>query len=265
MADNVTIVRRYLMQKRKRNQQIPQTSSILCFLKNLHWIYCGTRPAYIPELVTDVEPLKELLQKIRTNPNSATTYNISCICILSLEGHNLIVNVKTCASHLESIFTHLNIHSKAKSKGFPLFIDISKTNLEPTIANNEDLMLIAQSCQTIYCKLYELPNTSNAKSCIVALHPQANLCTLFGCILGYPTIYFFKANINESNCLEMVPLTIFKVIDHESNEEYVSFSYPSCLQNSVESSVKHWCDNMTSNDSLILLKRDVVQLPFVVL
>lgn len=91
-------------------------------------------------------------------------------------------------------------------------------------------------------------NSSNENICppcvsITSLPDDVNLSTIFGCLLGYPNIYWWNAD-SEGESLTGMPLKVYKLsatysVDG-SQAELFSFSIPEALEPDLRTGIELW-------------------------
>lgn len=91
-------------------------------------------------------------------------------------------------------------------------------------------------------------NSSNENICppfvsITCLPEDVNLSTIFGCLLGYPHIYWWNSE-SEGNSLTGMPLKVYKLsatysVDG-SQPELFSFSIPEALEPDLRAGIELW-------------------------
>lgn len=97
-----------------------------------------------------------------------------------------------------------------------------------------------------------LPQNSGASSSVksgvikaaqVKLPEDLNLSTIFGCMLGYPHIYWWEGE-SGGNSLSGMPLKVFKFSANCSIDgspvELFSFSIPEALEDDLRPGIEHW-------------------------
>ena len=83
----------------------------------------------------------------------------------------------------------------------------------------------------------------------VEFSEDINRSTVYGLLLGYPVVYWYKDITSARNCLEMVQLNVVKVTIVKDGQErclIYSFSYPCALQDSVHKTINMWLHSTES-------------------
>ena len=99
-----------------------------------------------------------------------------------------------------------------------------------------------------------------------------NRTALYGVLLGYPVVYWYKDVSGAGNCLSMIPLrvTTVTVSANARNCDIYSFSIPEALFHECKESVNAWCseliekfeqlqDNSGTIENLCIDEKTVIQ------
>lgn len=246
----------------------------------------GSRIAYLPERFTLPEmKLVSLLQKLLSADGL-----VQCsghIGVLSVNGETIIAKIDVCLNHMKSILKSISDRTNQCESlqlkdccgiGFqPIFIDISTSHSKPVKLDDVvELEIIAKMCRTVIDDLRRLNEPIEKVKCynLSDLEANINLCTLFGCLLGFPVIYHFNEDSNkqDKNCLNSIPLKVFKVLhDYPSSNgqchklELFSFSCPLELCPSVAEVIHEWKRFTFDRNQQLYFTEDSVTLPYVAL
>lgn len=169
-----------------------------------------------------------------------------------------------------------------KGKG-PVLIDVSPTLETPKLT--EDSTYIAGIIDTIIEQLSpedkrssETVHDGGQAVCLVKLNlpDSVNRTSVYGLLLGYPTIYWYQISDNTEgrNCLDYVPLCVHDISSslllHSSEKiNYVGsvckFSYPQELSFYVSEMIESWFEKIRSDnvDFELSLKTETQTLPSV--
>jgi len=97
----------------------------------------------------------------------------------------------------------------------PVIIDVSKCLGNPRILHTDDTALVIRPMRDSLCNA--LVNLNAPKDYVnVAVLPGVNRTTMFGLMLGYPVLYWYKCARDDDNmagdCLSFVPLCVKRTL-----------------------------------------------------
>lgn len=144
--------------------------------------------------------------------------------VASTETHQEFLN------HLTSIVAQLNMDESDESGSSASTPDTSQQNGLGNLPSGEN-----SSNATL--------TQGNIKAVVVKFPDKLNLSTVFGCMLGYPHIYWWEGE-SGGNSLSGMPLKVFKFSANcsamESVVELFSFSVPEVLEGELRPNIEHW-------------------------
>lgn len=133
-------------------------------------------------------------------------------------------------THLTSIMTQLNMDEADKESSVSTPSISSQQNDLGSAPQNENPSGPASAQKAIKALEVKLPD-------------DVNLSTVFGCMLGYPHIYWWEGE-SGGNSLSGMPLKVFKFSATcsicESVVELFSFSVPEVLEPELRPGIEHW-------------------------
>lgn len=103
---------------------------------------------------------------------------------------------------------------------------------------------------------------------------DCNVSTLFGLLIGYPVVYWYRKDGKLSNCLSMQTLRNFRVVgstEETHSHTLYSFSVPDRFTDQLYSTIQAWFDDLKSKTDWKLIFRtldmsdDTIRLPHVTL
>ncbi|XP_022100252.1 UPF0739 protein C1orf74 homolog [Acanthaster planci] len=109
--------------------------------------------------------------------------------------------------------------------GNHMLVDVSAKLEQPQLLDDEGVERIKDHVRDVMMQLQDLSRTPVT---VLELNPKPgwNFSTLFGVLLGYPVVYWFHDVQRCSNCLSMVPLSVYRVsanhddLQHSANPPY---------------------------------------------
>ncbi|KAK8726044.1 hypothetical protein OTU49_010356 [Cherax quadricarinatus] len=133
-------------------------------------------------------------------------------------------------THLNSIIAQLGVATQENEESSTL--DSAGTHPQ----NGIDGTALANAPSTTW-------NSSTIKAIQIKLPDDLNLSTIFGCLLGYPHIYWWEGE-SGGNSLSGMPLKVFKLSANCSIDgsvaELFSFSIPEALEGDIRPGIEHW-------------------------
>lgn len=174
----------------------------------------GLKPSLLVDyLPQDLHRLQQFLEDIDL-PRCCRNAHTGDLCIVDVEQNILI----TTLSHLKRLTESLKSTASPDTSTGTMYVDITQHLPSPRVVSPETSVLVRHQlltwCRAVSCKL-KLVTTDSERARehhIPAIEapplpgPQSppNLCSLFGQLLGYPTVYWFDTEKDYS--LSMVDL-----------------------------------------------------------
>lgn len=197
----------------------PETSSLLKLLKESHEKKLTNNRLILVEVDVDLFIVNRKVLK---------TY----VCDLLSSSQTWLVDISNTAPKVASSEVHQQFSGYLKVILSQLGYSTTETT-NSTQGNNEP---------------QQDSNSNNENTCppcvsITSLPEDVNLSTIFGCLLGYPHIYWWNAD-SEGNSLTGMPLKVYKLsatysVDG-SQAELFSFSIPEALEPDLRSGIELW-------------------------
>ncbi|XP_056414943.1 UPF0739 protein C1orf74 homolog [Hyla sarda] len=199
-------------------------------------VECGLKPCFLYDLsAADILQVQRYLKELHQ-----IGFIQGPLHIINVEGTILIINVPRAASYLAMLLNSRELH----------VIDVSATLSHPEVLAQDRLGSIQSQLSDLLTLLTpyqsELPGTIS-----VADIPSTewNLCTIFGFLLHYPTVYWFDTTRNFENCLSFAPLkhvsveTTCSTIGLHKLQVY-SFSIPESVYHTVQLFLQAWTESL---------------------
>ncbi len=148
--------------------------------------------------------------------------------VIVVDQDNFIVNMQLFPQFIRTLIDATFI---------PL-VDISGHLSKPVIMDKISAENVAQEiCNSVLCQLGgqqgDASNTTTTadagykqtNSSILTLYfaDHINRSTVFGLLLGFPVVYWYKTDCDDSNCLSMVPLRVFTITIQASTTTMVEW------------------------------------------
>ncbi|KAG2468355.1 UPF0739 protein C1orf74 homolog [Polypterus senegalus] len=166
--------------------------------------------------------------------------------VLDIDESILIVNLECIVRHLEDILHHSQV----------ALVDISCSLAQPAIASLEVITSVHGQLAVLlesFKLLKSIPSREQKLFSIVNLRDTLgldwNLCSVFGFLLGYPTVYWFNQEKSFENNLTMAPLRVISLsvscpfIAGNVDIPIYSFSFPDALWPAMKEKVEAWVQN----------------------
>ena len=206
----------------------PDTNALLSLLKQAYIKNLLSSKLLVMELDLDVfiVNVSSLSRMLTTMMGSLPTW------LIDLSGSEPKVASKevhaTFRTHLTSILTQLGLIEENR-------MDTDESNNEPQSSSQNQHGSNPRTINRI--------NAETDKALLVRLPEETNLSTIFGCLLGYPHIYFWQGETGEKS-LAGVPLKVFKLsatcsIDNNPVELF-SYSIPENLEKDLRPGIELW-------------------------
>ena len=214
----------------------PDTSGLLDLLKQAHLKNILSSKLLVVELDLDVfivnlSSLSRVLTSIMGSlPNWLIDLSGSEPKVATKELHT------TFRTHLTSILTQLGLMEEAQSNKTSSH---STQNVDGLNSNSE----LVDALSRASISTSTVPTIDSDKAVLIKLPEDTNLSTIFGCMLGYPHIYYWTSETGEKS-LTGVPLKVFKLsatcsVD-TNHVELFSFSIPENLEKDLRPGIELW-------------------------
>ncbi|XP_040279955.1 UPF0739 protein C1orf74 homolog [Bufo bufo] len=197
---------------------------------------CGLKPCFLYDLgAVDVLQIQRYLKELHQ-----IGFIQGPLHILNMEGTTLIINVPRAASYLAMLL----------NSGDLQVMDVSATLKHPELCASDRLWIIQSELSDLLTHL--TPYQSELPGAISAAEIPTtgwNLCTIFGCLLNYPAVYWFETTRNFENCLSFTPLrhvtvdTTCPKIGLRKLQVY-SFTIPESIYHTLQLLLQVWTDSL---------------------
>ena len=113
-------------------------------------------------------------------------------------------------------------------------------------AFNKSYMVLVLELWQLLLQVIEKLTTWNADNAFTPeLAPDINRSTVFGLLLGYPVVYWYRNVVTADNCLSHVPLRLFRILAVDSTADsqptaIYSFTVPEQLYSHCQSLIDSW-------------------------
>uniref|UniRef100_A0A8C4R212 Uncharacterized protein n=1 Tax=Eptatretus burgeri TaxID=7764 RepID=A0A8C4R212_EPTBU len=156
----------------------------------------GLRPGFLYDR-SSVEPkgLLTFLSRLR----ASGLLRGPSLTLLDLQGHLIVANPSATVTHL--------------SEGRWVLVDASPSLTEPQIAKAEAMAESLHIAQTLAAAIVAAPAPGPTEPVLIEPETKGwNLATAFGLLLGYPVVYWSKAEAGQEGetCLASQPVRVYR-------------------------------------------------------
>jgi len=207
--------------------------------------------------------------------------------LLKLDQDYFLCNKKSLLTHLTSSLTENTNSSSLKEINLPNMMKKNQVLLDISQLPHNILDSFPESIENCIQHIQHcLEGSTSDYIDIQDVGPEVNFCSIFGILLGYPTVYFFDPG-QDVTSLNNEDLVVFTLQHNQSKVTAFSLPYKVYSKNSdIHKYISNWISNITkcnydiekefegdAKDKLIVkicdqdfvLVKDLVNLPFVAL